>query len=201
MKALPTISCLVLMLWTVPSAMAQFMPITAKSRTVHYKTQSDGTEREMNRREGKYYRASNGSWATLEIYKKAFTARAMLDGFTGKLYQFNPVENVATVKSQKSLPLRPNNSAFDSTLVDATETVNGVSCTKVRMVGPAGDASRATAWVSTELDLEVKTEFVVPGSSRTVRELYDIKFTEPPSSVFRVPLGYSVDESSCRGCN
>ena len=201
MKALASISCLVLMLWTVPSAMAQFMPITAKSRTVHYKTQSDGTEREMSRREGKYYRASNGSWATLGIYKGAFASRAMLDASTGKLYQFSPVEKVATVKSQKSLPLSPNTSAFDSTLVDETETVNGISCTKVRMVGPAGDTSRATAWVSTELDLEVKTEFVIPGTSRTVREIYDIQFTEPSSSAFRVPSGYSVDESSCRGCN
>ena len=68
--------------------------------------------------------------------------------------------------------------------------MNGIACVGLKVLvngQPAG-----VDWVSVSNDLHVKTEFTLPGGQRIVKELYDIQFFEPDSSVFAIPQNYTL---------
>lgn len=65
----------------------------------------------------------------------------------------------------------------------------------MRVISPYDpEASIGKVWWARNARVIVRSESTF-GLERIVRELYDIQFTEPDSSVFEFPANYTIDDS------
>ena len=200
------LTCLALVFCGAIDALAQFTPVTAKIRVTTYTPQSDGTTQAQVTHKGFYYRSSRGDVVNTNFHvdengvKDEAGRTTYREASTGKIYSIAHIERVARVSQKLRLPLTPRSARPPASLIVGEEVVNGIAC--IGMTMRKGDGSSAgTSWRSVSLDLTVKSEYDYGGGRRSVHELYDIRFTEPPSANFSLPTGYRVDTNNCRGCD
>lgn len=193
---------LTLVFGTVVSVKAQWMPVVAKQKELAYRLDDNGSKVITAERRGDYYRSSNGSimntWTTIVDGKRVGPTRtAFLNAGTGKHYSINHGAQKVRLLHQMPTPILPQQINVEATVGEAV--INGVECVGLKVL-VNGKPTKGVTWVSVPYDLDVKLEFPMPNGQWVVKELYDIKFTEPPPSKMRFPSDYKIDQSECRGC-
>ena len=198
MKIAASLTCLALVFGGASELLAQFVPVIAKQKNVHYLIESDGTETEIVRDEGAYFRSSSGSvMDTLTQVKGPDQGKhrsTLMDSSTRKTYAVDHNLKEAILKQVRPEPfrlivLRPE-LAIDEAVI------GGLDCLAMRVVSPSiPEESIGKVWWARNAVLAVKRESTWH-RERTVLELYDIQFTEPDSSVFRLPADYTIDDST-----
>lgn len=193
---LPT--CLIFVFGLPTELVAQFVPVIAKQRSVHYLVQADGTEMEVKREEGTYFRSSSGSvldtMARVEGKNQGRRSSTLMDSTTRRTYVLNHRLKEATLKQVRTEPFRPfvlrPERAIDKGVIA------GLDCLAMPVLSPGDpEESIGKVWVAREANLRVKTEINF-GRGRQVRELYDIRFAEPEPSVFKIPADYKIDDTT-----
>ena len=198
MKITTLATCLIFVFGWATELLAQFVPVIAKQRSVHYLVQPDGTETEVMRQEGTYFRSSSGSVLdTMEPVngKHRRTHRAtLMDSSTRKTYDLNHNLKEATLKQVRPGPFRPF--ALRPDLAVDEGVIGGLDCLAMPVLSPGSpEESVGKVWVARDANVRVKTETNF-GRGRQVRELYDIWFAEPEPSVFQIPADYKIDHLS-----
>ena len=198
MKIATLLTCMVFVFGWGSELLAEFVPVIAKQRSVHYLVQSDGTEMEVMREEGTYFRSSSGSVLDTmqEIKEKNQVGRrsTLMDSSTRKTYVVNHDLKEATLKQVRAEPFRPI--VLRPDLAIDERVIGGLDCLAMRVVSPDNpEESIGKVWWAKEAKLRVKTETNY-GRGRTVRELYDIRFAEPEPSVFKIPANYKIDDAT-----
>ncbi len=195
------VSMLTWMIWVfigTPWLMAQFLPVVAKQRVVHFQKLSDGSEVEIARAEGNYFRSSSGDVMDTTKYSagrwEGKHKSTYKQASTRKTYSVDHNGRKATLRQVRNEPFSPMDiGAFAREANLEEDTVEGLHCYVMPITSDDGVATGKTWWAS-ESKVLVKTEDVREGE-RVVRELYDIQFYEPESSKFGVSSDYLVDET------
>ena len=198
MKITTWVTCLIFVFGWETELLAQFVPVIAKKRSVHYRVESDGTETAIVRKEGAYIRSSSGSVTdTLTQVKgpnQGEHRSTLMDSSTRKTYAVDHNLKEATLKQVRAEPFRPVALKPDS--ADDEGVIEGLDCLAKRMLSPSNpEESIGKVWWAKEAKVVVKIDHTFLGRERIVTELYDIQFTEPDSSVFKLPANYSIDDS------
>ena len=183
--------------WTT-ELLAQFVPVIAKQRSVQYLAQSDGTEVEVEREEGTYFRSSSGSvldtMARVTGENQGGRRSTLMDSSTRRTYALNHCLKEATLKQVRPEPFRPVVFRPDRAVDEGV--VAGLDCLAVPVLSPRNpEESIGKVWWAKKAKLRVKTETTF-GRGRQVRELYDIRFAEPEPSVFKIPANYKIDDTT-----
>lgn len=205
MKVSMFFACVALTIGGVGDVLAQFTPVTAKIKITGHTPQSDGTIASKLLQKGVYYRSSSGDEITTHFpvdengQKRGDGYTTFRDASSGKIYSIIHASRRVEVKQKVSAPMRPATARPPENLIVGEGVVSGLACVATDMTKPDG-TSAGTSWRAISVDLGVKTEFV-RGARRVVRELYDIQFVEPSRSHFRLPPGYTMNASGCRGCS
>ncbi len=178
--------------------LAQFVPVMAKQRSVHFRVQSDGTEVEVVREEGTYFRSSSGSvldtMARVTGKKQGGRRSTLMDSSTRRTYVLNHRLKEAVLKQVRPEPFRPLVLRPDRAVDEGV--VAGLDCLAMPVLSPGNpEESVGKVWVARDANLRVKTETNF-GRGRQVRELYDIRFAEPEPSVFKIPENYKIDDTT-----
>lgn len=199
MKIPAMLVCLIFMFGQTPALLAQFTPIIAKQRSVSYQTQPDGSEIVVQQTEGTYFRSSSGSVMENMFHIKDGQEQgegqtSYFDSLTSRIYSLRHDIKRAMLKEvwPKSLrSLVPSNPDFIGEAV-----INGLNCVATPVFLWVNNQATPVGknWWSLDIDLLVKTETTI-GGIRKVRELYEIKFTEPSPSKFKIPSDYMIDDS------
>lgn len=204
MKLNTLVVCLTFVFGSSLDSLAQFVPVTAKLKSVSYQRQSDGSEIVVHQTEGSYFRNSSGS--VMETQFHIEDGRILRQGTshykdasTGKIYTLEHDVNKAKVDQKVPVPFFPPSAGPPITVGEAV--VGGLQCvaTPIVLNGDVGNPI-GKAWWSVDNTLLVKREYAI-GDIRTVWELYEISFTEPVPSKFMVPEHCTVDSSDCVGCD
>ena len=198
MKITTWVTCLILVFGGATELLAQFVPVVAKQKSVHYRVESDGTETEVARKEGAYFRSSSGSvMDTLTQVKGPYQGEhrsTLMDSSTRKTYAVDHNLKEATLKQVRPGPFRPFALRPDAAIDEGV--IAGLDCLAIPVLSPSNpEESMGKDWWAKEAKVRVKTDYTFLGRERVVRELYDIQFTEPDSSVFKLPASYSIDDS------
>ena len=94
MKITTLATCLIFVFGWATELLAQFVPVVAKQRSIDYLIQPDGTETEVLRQEGTYFRSSSGSVLdTMEPVKgenRGTHRSTLMDSSTRKTYDLEP---------------------------------------------------------------------------------------------------------------
>ena len=196
MKITTLVTCLVFAFGWATELRAQFVPVIAKQRSVHYLIQSDGTEMEIMREEGTYFRSSSGSvlntMARVKGNKPGKGRATFMDSSTRRTYVLNHRLKEATLKQVRPGPFRPFLLRPD--LAVDKGVIAGLDCLAMPVIsGGNSEEPVGKSWVAIDANLRVKTETNL-GRGRQVRELYDIRFAEPEPSVFKIPADYKIDD-------
>ena len=183
--------------WTT-ELLAQFVPVIAKQRGVHFFIQTDGTEVEVVREEGTYFRSSSGSvldtMARVTGENQEERRSTLMDSSTRRTYALNHRLKEATLKQVRPEPFRPVVFRPDTAVDEGV--VAGLDCLAVPVLSPRNpEESIGKVWWAKKAKLRVKTETTF-GRGRQVRELYDIRFAEPEPSVFKIPANYKIDDTT-----
>ncbi len=197
MKITAMVTCLIVVFGWATELLAQFVPVVAKQRSVHYRVESDGTETAIVRMEGAYFRSSTGSVLdTMEQVKGPYRGKhrsTLMDSSTRKTYVVNHNLKVATLRQVRPKPFRPI--ALRPDLAIDEGVVGGLNCLAMRVVSPINpEESIGKVWWAKDSVLVIKRESTL-GQERVVRELYDIRFAEPEPSVFKIPANFQIDDS------
>ena len=198
MKLGALLTSLILVFGWTTELLAQFVPVMAKQRRVHYLVQSDGTEMEVVREEGTYFRSSSGSvldtMARVTGTNPRTHGSTLMDSSTRRTYALNHHLKEATLKQVRPEPFRPIVLRPDRAIGEGI--IGGLDCLAMRVVSPDNpEESIGKVWWAKKAKLRVKTETNY-GRERTVRELYDIRFAEPEPSVFKIPANYKIDDTT-----
>lgn len=185
-----------LVLGTAISAKAQWMPVVAKQKELTYWTDENGSEVVIRERRGTYQRSSAGSvmkkWIPIvKGQEKGPGSAFFIDANSGNYYLIHHKARSARLMQQTNSTLLPMERNLGPGDIVAEKVVNGVACVGLR-VRVNGQPTDGVSWVSIAYDLSVKKEFTLPGGQRIVKELYDIQFVEPDSSVFAIPQNYTL---------
>ena len=188
MKITTLVTCLILVFGWATELRAQFVPVIAKQRSVDYLIQPDGTETEVMREEGTYFRSSSGSvldtMARVKGKKPGKGRATFMDSSTRRTYVLNHRLKEATLKQVRPGPFRPLVLRPDRAVDEGV--IAGLDCLAMPVLSPGNSKeSGGKVWVAREANLRVKTETNL-GRGRQVRELYDIRFAEPEPSVERL---------------
>ena len=197
MKVTPWFACLILLLGWGMESLAQFVPVIAKQRSIHYLRQSDGSETEAIRTEGAYFRSSSGSVLDTMMQVKGDREgkheSVHRDSVTGKIYLLNHNLKRATLKQVSREPFRPV--TLKASAVIDEGVIQGLECLAMGVVSPYDpETSIGKVWWAKNARVVVKSETNF-GVERIVRELYDIEFAEPASAIFAFPANYTIDDS------
>ena len=198
MKITIWVTCLIFLSGWSTELLAQFVPVVAKQRNVHYRVESDGTETEIVREEGAYFRSSSGSvMDTLTQVKgpdKGKHRSTLMDSSTRNTYAVDHNLKEATLKQVRAEPFRPAVLRPDSAVDEGV--IEGLDCLAMPILSPSNpEESVGEVWWAREAKVRVKMDHTFLGRERVVTELYDIRFTEPDASVFKLPANYSIDDS------
>ena len=198
MKITTLLTCLVFVFGGGSELLAQFVPVIAKQRSIHYLIQSDETEVEVMREEGTYFRSSSGSVmdTRLQIYRpnQRRHVSVLMDSSTRKTYDVNHDLKEAILKQVRPEPFRPI--VLRPELAIDEGVIGGLDCLAMTIGSPGNpEQSSGKVWWAKDAVLAVKRESTF-SQDRIVWELYDIRFTEPEPSVFRLPADYKIDDST-----
>ncbi len=198
MKFTTLLTCLAFVFGGASELLAQFVPVIAKQRNVHYLIESDGSETEIVRDEGTYFRSSSGSvMDTLTQVTGPDQGKhrsTLMDSSTRKIYNVDHNLKEAILKQVRPEPFRPI--VLRPELAIDEGVIGGLDCLAMRVVSPSNpEGSIGKVWWARNAVLMVKSESTWH-RERTVLELYDIQFTEPDSSVFVLPENYKIDDST-----
>lgn len=117
-----------------------------------------------------------------------------MDSSTRKIYAVDHNLKEAILKQVRPGPFRPIALRPDAAIDEGV--IAGLDCLAMRVLSPSNpEESIGKVWWAKEAKVMVKTDHTLLGRGRVVRELYDIRFTEPDSSVFKLPANYSIDDS------
>ncbi len=196
MKITTLVTCLVFVFCWETELRAQFVPVIAKQRSVHYLIQSDGSEMEVMREEGTYFRSSSGSvldtMARVKGKNRRMHRSTLMDSSTRRTYVLNHHLKEATLKQVRPGPFRPFVLRPDKAVDEGV--IAGLDCLAMPVLSPGNsEESAGKVWVAKDANLRVKTE-TSSGRGRQVRELYDIRYAEPEPSVFKIPEDYKIDD-------
>ena len=112
MKITTWVTCLIIVFGWSTELLAQFVPVIAKQRNVHYLIESDGTETEIVRDEGAYFRSSSGSvMDTLTQVKGPDQGKhrsTLMDSSTRKTYAVGPQSQRSNTETSQAGTLPPN---------------------------------------------------------------------------------------------
>ena len=197
MKITTLVTCLIVAFGWATELLAQFVPVVAKQRSIHYLIQPDEPAREIAREEGTYFRSSSGSVLdTMEQVKGPYRGRhssTLLDSSTRSTYDLDRDLKVATLKQVQSERFRPAALRPDSAVDEGV--IEGLDCLVMRMESPFNpQESVGKVWWAKDAVVVIKSEHTF-GRERVVRELYDIRFAEPEPSVFKLPENYKIEDS------
>jgi len=198
MKITTLVTCLLLVFGSATELLAQFVPVIAKQRSIHYILQSDENEIEAVREEGTYFRSSSGSVldTMLEIKgeSKGKHIAILMDSSTRKTYDVNHNLKEATLTQVRPEPFRPV--VLRPEMAVDKGVIGGLDCLAMPALSHDNpEESIGKVWWAKKANLRVKTEANF-GRGRQVRELYDIRFAEPEPSVFKIPASYKIDDST-----
>lgn len=193
MSCLLVVSALVL--GTAISAQAQWIPLVAKQKELTYRTNGSGAQVVIKERRGTYHRSSVGSvmntWVLIVDGEENGPGEAFfLNAPSGASYAIYHGSQKARLIRQRSVPILPRERNLTPDDILGEAVVNGVDCVGLKVL--VNGEQRGVNWLSVPNDLHVKTEFTLPGGQRIVKELYDIQFVEPDSSVFAIPQNYTL---------
>lgn len=191
---LPVIASTIVLGMTI-SAQAQWTPVIAKQKELLYRIDEKGSEIVINERRGTYHRSSAGSvmhtWTRVVDGQEAGPALSVLvDTGSGNHFVIDHGSRNIRLLQQRPVPILPRERNLSPEQTVGQSIVNGVDCVGLKVL-VNGQPSGGVDWVSISHDLHVKTEFTLPNGKRIVKELYDIEFVEPDSSVFEIPEGYT----------
>jgi hypothetical protein len=145
---------------------------------------------------------------------KTFSSITIYDPVAGYIYRLNPQKMTGVqspIRQRTSPPTTttpPSNSSQVQTTSLGTQMVNGVSATgtQVTRTIPAGTVGNTqpiqtvrVTWVSTALQIPVEITRTDPRTGNSSMNLTNIVQSEPNSSLFTVPSGYTVTTASARG--
>lgn len=196
MKITTLVTCLIFVFGWATELLAQFVPVIAKQRSVHYLIHSDGSEIEDMREEGTYLRSSSGSvldtMARVKGKNREKHTSILMDSSTRRTYVLNHRLKEATLKQIRTESFRPFVLRPDRAVDEGV--IAGLDCLAMPVLPPGNaEGPVGKVWVAKEANLRVKTETNL-GRGRQVRELYDIRFAEPEPSVFKIPADYKIDD-------
>ena len=196
MKITTLVTCLIFVFGWAAELPAQFVPVIAKQRSVHYLIQPDGTEKEVIREEGTYFRSSSGSvldtMARVKGKNREKHRSTLMDSSTRRTYVLNHRLKEATLRQVRPGPFRPF--ALRPDLAVDEGVIGGLDCLAMPVLSPGNSEEPVgKVWVARDANVSVKTETNL-GRGRQVRELYDIRFAEPEPSVFKIPADYKIDD-------
>lgn len=154
-------------------------PITAKQRSLSYKIQPDGSRVLTQEQVGAFYRSSSGV-----VMNTVGNFSTFIDE-QGHAYEVNHLNKKAIFVERQEPPHLRKLQGFTG-----SETVNGLNCA-VRTILVNGKPGGKEYWHQ-PYGLMIRTEWAL-GDSQTVREVYDVKVSEPDQSLLRIPDGYSID--------
>ena len=197
MKVTPLCACLIFVFGWTAELRAQFVPVIAKQRSTHYLMQNDGTETEVIRQEGTYFRSSSGSVLNTMLHVKGpFQGKhesVQRDSSTKKIYVLDHKLKKAILKQVSKEPFRPV--VLRPSLAVGEGVIEGLDCIAMRVISPNDpDESIGKVWWARDAKLMVKSETDF-GPGRIVEELYDIEFNEPDPSVFKSLADYKIDDT------
>ena len=192
------LTCLIFAFGWTTELLAQFVPVIAKQRSVHYAVQSDGTEMEVKREEGTYFRSSSGSvldtMARVEGKNQGRRSSTLMDSSTRRTYVLNHNLKEAILKQVRTEPFRPLELRPDRAVDEGV--IAGLDCLAMPVLSFGNrEESIGKVWWAKKAKLRVKTETNF-GRGRQVRELYDIRFAEPEPSVFKIPADFKIDDTT-----
>ncbi len=198
MKITTLLTCLAFVFGWATELLAQFVPVIAKQRSIHYLIQSDETEVEVIREEGSYFRSSTGSVLDTRLQIKGPDRRrhvsVLMDSSTRKTYDVDHNLKEAILKQVRPEPFRPI--VLRPELAIDEGVIGGLDCLAMTIGSPGNpERSSGKVWWAKDALLAVKRESTF-SQDRVVWELYDIRFTEPEPSVFRLPADYKIDDST-----
>lgn len=196
------VSMFTFMIWVfsgAPSLVAQFLPVVAKQRVIHFQKLSDGSEVEIARAEGNYFRSSSGDVMNTTKYTagrwKGKHKSTYKQASTRKTYSLDHNGRKATLRQVRNEPFKPMDLGDRARKENLEEdTIEGLHCYVMPVTSADDGVAIGKAWWASESKVLVKMEDVYKGE-RIVRELYDIQFYEPESSKFGVSSDYLVDET------
>ena len=202
MKITTWVTCLIIVFGWATELLAQFVPVVAKKKVVHFQVLSDGSETEIAQAEGVYYRSSSGDvMDTTKYPKRKWSGKHQsiyMEASTRKTYELDHNGRKARLLQVRTAPFRPMSPADReggvSPDVDLEEDiVNGLHCYVLPV--KYGNEEVGKFWWTSESKFQVKSDDTHEGVRR-VEELYDIQFAEPEPSVFNIPANYKIDEST-----
>lgn len=184
-----------LVLGTAISAQAQWIPVVTKQKELTYWIDENGSEVVIQERRGTYQRSSAGSvmnkWTPIVNGQEMGSGSAtFIDASSGSSYLIHHGAQSARLMQQRPVPLLPTERNLGPDVIVGRAIVNGIACVGLKVL--VNGQRAGVDWVSVSNDLHVKTEFTLPGGQRIVKELYDIQFFEPDSSVFAIPQNYTL---------
>ena len=190
------VGLLLLVGWGV-DLLPQFTPVIAKQRSVHYLMQNDGSEVEVVRMEGAYFRSSSGSVLDTMVETQGNNPgkheSVHMDSSTRRTYLLNHNLKTATLKQVSREPFRPVTLKAAAAIEEGV--IQGLECLAMGVVSPHDpETSIGKVWWAKNARVVVKSESTF-GLERIVRELYDIEFTEPAPAIFQFPVNYMIDDS------
>ena len=198
MKIATLLTCMVFVFGWATELLAQFVPVIAKQRSIHYLIQSDETEVEVMREEGSYFRSSTGSVLDTRLQIQGPDRRrhvsVLMDSSTRKTYSVDHNLKEAILKQVRPEPFRPM--VLRPELAIDEGVIGGLDCLAMTIGSPGNpEQSSGKVWWAKDAGLAVNRESTF-SQDRVVWELCDIRFTEPEPSVFRLPADYRIDDST-----
>ena len=203
MKITTLVTCLIFVFGGTTDLLGQFVPVIAKQRNIHYLIQPDDTDMEIVREEGSYFRSSSGSVLdTIEQVKGPHKGRqisTLMDSSTRSTYDLDHDLKVATLKQVRREPFRPAELTRSAAVDEGV--IEGLDCLVMSIVSASNpEESVGKVWWAKDAVLLIKRDSTF-GRERIVRELYDIRFTEPEPSVFQLPGNYKIEDSQWKEQN
>ena len=138
MKIITVVTCLIHVCGWATELRAQFVPVIAKQRSVQYLIQPDGTEMEVMREEGTYFRSSSGSVLDTMALVKGKNRRThgsiLMDSSTRRTYVLNHGLKEATLKQVRPGPFRPPALRPDRAIDEGV--IAGLDCLAMPVLSP-----------------------------------------------------------------
>ncbi|HET7206890.1 MAG TPA: hypothetical protein VFI95_09965 [Terriglobales bacterium] len=204
MRSRAYLSVVVFVYMATASVYAQFTPVIARER-VTTETINNGKVVKTDVKEGEYYRTADGStlerWTTLEGSRLSGTG-TLFDNHALVTYHLNYRNmNAYESKFKPTQPVPADSFANSSSLPsEGTGEVAGIACTKIPFLMEMPDGKRqriGEACVSSQYNLILRTETrnngVAGSSTRTVKEMFQVRLNTPPDpQLFQVRGKFTV---------
>ncbi len=182
------------------SALAQWMPVVADQHKAVYRLNPDGARIVVSGERGVYYRSSNGSTYSL-LTKYSADGRPAGPGYAIlqdrqalKVLRLSYASQTAYDLHQPLIPAPRRRSPDSIPGLRGMLVIEGILCHGLPV--SFNGATVGTSWVDLKDDLELQSEFDLPGNGVTTHVLMEKTNVrigqEPPPGPFQIPAGWTV---------